>query len=88
MLFVIDSLGMLLTSTDVDPSQKGDMKGDMGRKPKGINGPVRNTVNPLAPIPIGLIATNHTYASQDMFDPDDKISADKVLYMQVVLLLQ
>ena len=21
------------------------MKGDMGRKPKGINGPVRNTVN-------------------------------------------
>jgi hypothetical protein len=23
---------------------------------------------------IGLVATNHTYASQDMFDPDDKIS--------------
>ena len=23
---------------------------------------------------VGLIATNHTYASQDMFDPDDKIS--------------
>jgi len=23
---------------------------------------------------LGLVATNHTYASQDMFDPDDKIS--------------
>ena len=32
VLFVIDSLGMLLTPTDVDQFDKGDMKGDMGRK--------------------------------------------------------
>ena len=31
-------------------------------------------VNQIAPYPVGLVATNHTYASQDMFDPDDKIS--------------
>ena len=74
LLFVIDSLGMLLTPTDVDQFQKGDMKGDMGRKPKALTALVRNTVNMLAPYPIGLVATNHTYASQDMFDPDDKIS--------------
>lgn len=74
MLFVIDSLGMLLTPTDVDQFQKGDMKGDMGRKPKALTALVRNMVNQLAPYPVGLIATNHTYASQDMFDPDDKIS--------------
>ena len=74
LLFVIDSLGMLLTPTDVDQFQKGDMKGDMGRKPKALTSLVRNMVNQLAPYPIGLIATNHTYASQDMFDPDDKIS--------------
>src|SRR5210317_1139858 len=30
VLFVIDSLGMLLTPTDVDQFNKGDMKGDMG----------------------------------------------------------
>ena len=35
VLFVIDSLGMLLTPTDVDQFGKGDMKGDMGRKPQG-----------------------------------------------------
>ena len=74
LLFVIDSLGMLLTPTDVDQFQKGDMKGDMGRKPKALTALVRNTVNQIAPYPIALIATNHTYASQDMFDPDDKIS--------------
>ncbi len=74
LLFVVDSLGMLLTPTDVDQFQKGDMKGDMGRKPKALTSLVRNMVNQLAPYPIGLIATNHTYASQDMFDPDDKIS--------------
>ena len=74
LLFVVDSLGMLLTPTDVDQFQKGDMKGDMGRKPKALTALVRNTVNQLAPYPVGLVATNHTYASQDMFDPDDKIS--------------
>ena len=74
VLFVIDSLGMLLSPTDVDQFNKGDLKGDLGRKPKALTALVRNTVNQLAPHPIGLVATNHTYASQDMFDPDDKIS--------------
>ena len=74
VLFVIDSLGMLLTPTDVDQFQKGDMKGDMGRKPKALTSLVRNTVNMIGSYNVGLVCTNHTYASQDMFDPDDKIS--------------
>lgn len=74
MLFIIDSLGMMLTPTDVNQFEKGDMKGDMGRKPKALTSLVRNMVNQIAPFPVGLVATNHTYASQDMFDPDDKIS--------------
>ena len=74
VLFVIDSLGMLLTPTDVDQFQKGDMKGDMGRKPKALTSLVRNTVNMIGAYNVGLVCTNHTYASQDMFDPDDKIS--------------
>jgi len=74
VLFVIDSLGMLLTPTDVDQFQKGDMKGDMGRKPKALTALVRNTVNMFGAYNVGMVATNHTYASQDMFDPDDKIS--------------
>jgi RecA/RadA recombinase len=74
ILFVIDSLGMLLTPTDVNQFQAGDLKGDMGRKPKALTALVRNCVNMFGAHNIGLVATNHTYASQDMFDPDDKIS--------------
>ncbi len=74
VLFVVDSLGMLLTPTDVDQFDKGDMKGDMGRKPKQLTALVRNTVNMIGSHNVGLVCTNHTYASQDMFDPDDKIS--------------
>jgi len=74
VLFVVDSLGMLLTPTDVDQFGKGDLKGDMGRKPKALTALVRNSVNMFGSHNVGLVATNHTYASQDMFDPDDKIS--------------
>ena len=74
VLFVVDSLGMLLTPTDVDQFGKGDLKGDMGRKPKALTALVRNCVNMFGSHNVGLVATNHTYASQDMFDPDDKIS--------------
>jgi len=74
ILFVLDSLGMLLTPTDVNQFEAGDLKGDMGRKPKALTALVRNCVNMFGSLNIGLVATNHTYASQDMFDPDDKIS--------------
>jgi len=74
VLFVIDSLGMLLTPTDVSQFEAGDLKGDMGRKPKALTALVRNCVNMFGNLNIGLVATNHTYSSQDMFDPDDKIS--------------
>jgi RecA/RadA recombinase len=74
VLFVIDSLGMLLTPTDINQFEGGDLKGDMGRKPKALTALVRNCVNMFGSYNVGLLCTNHTYASQDMFDPDDKIS--------------
>lgn len=74
ILFVIDSLGMLLTPTDVNQFEAGEMKGDLGRKPKALTALVRNCVNMFGSYNVGMVVTNHTYASQDMFDPDDKIS--------------
>jgi RecA/RadA recombinase len=74
VLFVIDSLGMLLTPTDVNQFDAGEMKGDLGRKPKALTALVRNCVNMFGSYNVGMVVTNHTYASQDMFDPDDKIS--------------
>ena len=45
VLFVSRSLGMLLTPTDVNQFEAGDMKGDLGRKPKALTALVRNCVN-------------------------------------------
>jgi RecA/RadA recombinase len=74
VLFVIDSLGMLLTPTDVNQFEAGEMKGDMGRKPKALTSLVRNCVNMFGSYNVGLVATNHTYASQDPYNPDAVIS--------------
>jgi RecA/RadA recombinase len=74
VLFVIDSLGMMLTPTDVNQFEAGDLKGDMGRKPKALAALVRNCVNMFGEYDIGMVCTNHSYASQDMFNPDDVIS--------------
>lgn len=74
ILIVVDSLGMLLTPTDSKQFNKGDLKGDFGLKAKQITAMVKNCVNAFGNMNVGMITTNHTYASQDMFDPDDKIS--------------
>ena len=74
VLFVIDSLGMLLTPTDVNQFESGDMRGDLGRKPKALMSLVRNCVNMFGSLNIGLVATNHTYASQDPYNPDPIVS--------------
>ena len=74
VLFVIDSLGMLLTPADLDQFEKGDMKGNMGHTAKQLKALVKNCVVQFGEWNVGLLATNHTYASQDMFDPDAKIA--------------
>lgn len=74
VLFVIDSLGMLLSPTSVAQFESGDMKGDMGIKAKQLKALVTNCVNMFGELNIGLVATNHTYASQDPYSPDAIVS--------------
>lgn len=73
-LFIIDSLGMLNTPTENDQFAKGEMKGDMGRKAKQLKAFVTQCLKLFGPHDLGLVVTNHTYKSQDMFNPDDVIS--------------
>lgn len=79
VLFIIDSLGMAITPTEEEQFNKGDMKGDLGRKQKQIYSICRNFISSCANEPIGLLCTQHTYASQDMFNPDAVISGGKGL---------
>lgn len=74
VLFVLDSIGMLSTPAQIDQFEKGDMKGDMGIKAKQLKALVTRCVNMFVPYDIGMIVTNHSYSSQDIFDPEDKIS--------------
>jgi RecA/RadA recombinase len=78
-LFIIDSLGMATTNVEVEQVEKGDIKGDMGRKQKQLYSLCRTFMASCATEPIGLLATAHVYASQDMFNPDAKISGGSSL---------
>jgi recombination protein RecA len=74
VLFVVDSLGMLMTDIQVEQFDKGDNKGDFGHKPRQLKTLVTNCVNMFGSNNVGLIATNHSYESQDPYSPDPKIS--------------
>jgi len=63
-----------LSQTDVDQFSRGELKGDMGRVPKALKALVKNLVNKISHVEIGILCTAHTYASQDMFNPDDVIT--------------
>lgn len=70
VLFIIDSLGMLITPNQERQFMEGDQKGDMGIKAKQITAMLRVASAKIASQPIGLLATNHVYDSQDQYKPD------------------
>ena len=74
ILFVIDSLGMLMVPAQQEQFSSGTLKGDMGIKPKALKALITNCVNMFGNLGIGLLATNHTYSSQSQYQPDDIIS--------------
>lgn len=74
VLFVVDSLGMLMTPVAVNQFEAGEMKGDMGHKPKALKSLVTNCVNMFGSCNVGMVCTNHSYDSQDPYSPDPKIS--------------
>lgn len=79
VVIIIDSIGMAVTSTELNQAEKGDMKGDMGRKAKQLTSMCRIMLSKITGEPIGLVGVNHTYASQDMFSPDDVIAGGNMM---------
>ncbi|EON7637175.1 hypothetical protein ABV23_RS01615 [Escherichia coli] len=74
VLFIIDSIGMLNTEVANDQMKAGNLKGDMGHKPKQLKAYITNCVNSIGALNIGMVCVNHSYESQDMFNPDPKVS--------------
>ena len=73
-LIVLDSVGMLETETGQEGFLKGQNKGDQGQLAKQTKKFVKNCVYLCEQKNVGVLMTNHTYDSQDMFNPDQKIT--------------
>lgn len=87
MLFIIDSLGMLITPNQEKQFMEGDQKGDMGIKAKQLTSMIRVMTAKIASQPIGLLATNHVMDSQDQYQPD-KIPGGKMLEFASSVIVQ
>lgn len=88
VLFIVDSIGMLNTEIANDQMKAGNLKGDMGHKPKQLKAYITNCVNTLGSLNIGMVCVNHSYESQDMFSPDPKISGGSgLVYASSIVVL-
>jgi RecA/RadA recombinase len=91
VLFVIDSLGMLLTDKEATERDQGLMKMDMGTKAKHLRLFFRMITNQISKYNAGVIATNHTYSGSDMYgNPKTSISGGEglVYAASIVLMVQ
>ena len=70
VLFIIDSVGQMITPNNERQFMEGDQKGDMGIKAKQITNMIKVIMAKIGSQPIGLLATNHVYDSQDQYKPD------------------
>jgi len=89
LLFVIDSLDMLMTETEVSHYQKGASKGDQGQRNKQLKAMLREFVQAIKFHNIAMIITSQVYRNQDVTNGEGVwIVSDAVRYSlsQIVLL--
>ncbi len=88
VLFVIDSLDMLMTETESDQFDKGITKGDMGQKNKQLKSLLRQFVQAIKNHNLSMIVTAQVYQNQDMFADCKWVVSDAVKYSlsQITLL--
>ena len=86
ILIVLDSVGMLETESGQEKFLKGQTPGDQGQLAKQLKKFIKNCIYLCEQKDIGFLMTNHTYASQDMFNPDAKITGgDGILYASSIV---
>lgn len=74
ILIVLDSVGMLETESGQENFKKGETKGDQGQLAKQLKKFIKGCIYLCEQKDLGFLLTNHTYESQDMFNPDPKVS--------------
>lgn len=89
VLFVIDSLDMLMTKTEQEHFQKGETKGDQGQRNKQLKAMLREFVQAVKRPNISMIVTSQVYRNQDLMNGEGTwIVSDAIKYSlsQIVLL--
>ncbi|RYF11252.1 MAG: hypothetical protein EOO77_19790 [Oxalobacteraceae bacterium] len=78
---------MLITPNQERQFMEGDQKGDLGIKAKQVSNMMRVIQAKIASTPIGVVFTNHVYASQDQYTPD-VIPGGKMLEFATSVIVQ
>lgn len=79
-MFVIDSLGALASVKEIEDAIKGTNKQDMSRA-KATKSMLRIIIDDLGYLGIALLATNHTYLTQDLFPQTVQTGGEGLNYL-------
>lgn len=85
-IFVIDSLGALASKKEIEDAIKGNDKQDMSRA-KATKSMLRIIIDDLGYLGIPLIATNHTYLTQDLYPQAIQSGGEGLNYLASIIIL-
>ena len=68
VLFVVDSLDMLITETEQENFNKGVSKGDQGQRNKQLKAMCRNLVQAIKNLNVAIVVTDQVYRNQDVMN--------------------
>lgn len=77
VVFVCDSIGMLMTQSQMEAAVGGEVKGDQGQSAKQKKDMIISITHLSTRLPIVFIGIVHTMASQDQYDPDEKLTGGR-----------
>lgn len=89
VLFVLDSLDMLSTETELEQFEEGESKGDQGQRNKQLKKMLRLFVQAIKGYNISIVVTSQVYKNQDLLNGEGVwIVADAVRFSlsQIMLL--
>jgi RecA/RadA recombinase len=85
-IFIIDSLGALASRKEIEDAIKGNDKQDMSRA-KATKSMLRIIIDDLGYLGIPLLATNHTYLTQDLFPQTVQTGGEGLNYLASIIIL-
>ena len=68
IFILIDSLGMLITDTELENYDKGVTKGDQGQKNKQLKAMLRTFVQDIKTLNVTMVCTSSVYKNQDLLN--------------------